>query len=166
MKALIIYDSAYGNTEQIAEAMAGGIGSSHTALLMLVGKVKKSDLKMIDLLVVGSPTQGGRPTQSIQEFIKNLSPKSLSNINFAAFDTRFAIREHGLGLKMLMKTIGFAAPRIAAGLRSKGGTQVAEPEGFIVSDKEGPLAPYELERAQTWMNTLLDVTIQADDMKT
>ena len=99
---------------------------------------------------VGSPTQGGRPTPALLEFLNKIPDNSLNNINISAFDTRFAKDEHGFGLKVLMNTIGFAAEKIAKSLQNKGGTLVVPAEGFIVTGREGPLKKGELERAAEW----------------
>lgn len=149
IKALVIYDSTFGNTEKVAKA----IGSSISAPVKPIKDVKPNEFNGFDLLFVGSPTQGGRPTQAVQDFLNKIPDGALKNTTVAAFDTRFAKDEHGFGLKVLMAIIDFAAPKIAVSLEEKGG-QVAGKEGFIVADKEGPLAPGELERAKTWAKAL------------
>ena len=53
-----------------------------------------------------------------------------------------------------MRVIGYAAPRIAAALVSKGASLAAPPEGFIVEDKDGPLKAGELERAARWASEI------------
>ena len=70
MKALIVYDSVYGNTEKIAKAIGSGIGGDVKVLRADEAKVPETN--GIDLLVVGSPTQGGRATQAIRDFIKKI----------------------------------------------------------------------------------------------
>ena len=57
---------------------------------------------------------------------------------FAAFDTQ------------VRGPFGKGAPTIAKALVAKGYRQAAEPQGFIVEGKYGPLMPGELERAQRW----------------
>lgn len=158
MNVLIVYDSAYGNTEKIAVALADTVTLPDTATITLVRKPHNLLFDDYDLVVVGSPTQGGRPTQKIQDFIAEMPSDCLAQKYAAAFDTRFDIDKQNLGLRMLMKTIGYAAPRISAGLHAKGARLVAKPEGFIVSDKEGPLEDGELERAQTWMRNVVDLS--------
>ncbi len=148
MKALVIYDSMYGNTENIAKAIAKALKVE----VKTVGNTHPDDLKNIELLVVGSPTQGGRPTQKLMDFLNTLTPL---NIKVAAFDTRFAQENQTFFLRTLMKTIGFAAPKIASNLRRKGGRLVTPPEGFIVTDTKGPLVDNELVRAEKWALTLL-----------
>lgn len=156
MKALILYSSSYGNTQQVAKALAKAAGPDDAIRMAHPSEVSTQALDLADLIVVGSPTQGGRPTPEVQKFLDNLRPGSLKNKIVAAFDTRFAIREHGLGLRLVMKTVGFAAPRIATTLQSKGGKLAADPEGFIVSDKPGPLKQGELTRAEEWMRKILE----------
>ena len=54
-----------------------------------------------------------------------------------------------------MSVIHYAAERIARELTKKGGRLVAEPEGFIVEQKEGPLKQGELERADHWAKAMM-----------
>ena len=140
MKALIIYDSMYGNTEKIAQAIGGAIAGD--AKVLRVGEVNPSELEAIDLLIVGSPTQGGGPTQAIQDFLNKVPEPTLKGIRVAAFDTRFTSR--------WARIFGFAAGRIARVLEGKGGNLVASPEGFFVTGTKGPLKEGELERAASW----------------
>jgi flavodoxin len=150
-KALVVYDSQYGNTAVVARAVGEALSERFETKIETVGHATVKDIRDIDLLVVGSPTQGGRATKGIQDFIDELPQKSLDGKRVAAFDTRFAMKEHGLGLRIVMRTIGFAAERIARALASKGGKQFVAPEGFIVADTEGPINAGELERAAAWI---------------
>ncbi len=148
MKALIIYDSVYGNTENIARAIGDGLTGE--VKVVHVGDANPSELKMFDLLILGSPVHGGRPTPALEAFVKQLPANSLKGMSVAAFDTRFEAEEQGVGLRLVMSVIRYAAERIAKDLAKKGGRLVAEPEGFIVENKEGPLKQGELERASKW----------------
>lgn len=148
MKSLIIYDSVYGNTERIAKAIAGGLTGEVT--VARIGEAHQSELNTFELLIVGSPVHGGRPTPALDAFLKQLPPDSLQGIKVAAFDTRFESEDQGIGLRILMSVIHYAAERIAKELAKKGGVLITEPEGFIVENKEGPLKPGELERASAW----------------
>jgi flavodoxin I len=137
MKALVIYDSVYGHTEKIAQAIGEAIGGQ----VLQVGEVNPDDLKGFDLLIVGSPTHGGFFTPEIQGLLKALS--ALESVNVAAFDTR------------TKRTIfGYAAPRISRSLERNGGNLLAPPEGFLVLGMEGPLKDGELERAAEWAKCL------------
>ena len=140
MKALVIYDSLYGNTEKIAKAIGGAITGE--VKVLPVGQANPAELKSLDLLIVGSPTQGGRATKPMQAFLDKIPDTFLKGINIAAFDTRIPAK--------WVKIFGYAAGRIAGRLKAKGGNLVAPPEGFFVTGNKGPLKEGELERAAGW----------------
>jgi flavodoxin len=152
MKAMVVYDSAYGNTKAIAEAIAGALGPLDDVQLHQVGEVTPEQLAGLDLLVVGSPTQKFTATAAITRFLKSIPAGALRGVKVAAFDTRFPqakIDEIRI-LAFFVSIFGYAAKPIAKRLRDKGGELVAPPEGFYVSDTEGPLLEGELERAAAW----------------
>jgi flavodoxin I len=140
MKALIIYDSTYGNTEKIARSVAGSLGGEEKVLRASAAKAEQ--LRGIDLLIVASPTLGGRPSEAVKGFLERIPAEGLKSIRVAAVDTRIAAK--------WVKIFGFAAEKIAAVLVKKGGTQIAPPEGFFVRRSKGPLVDKELERAAAW----------------
>ena len=144
MRALVVFDSAYGNTEQIAKEIADGIGVQDLKTLR-ASEAGAADLSGVELLVVGSPTQGGRPTKAVQDFLKALPSGSLKNIKTAAFDTR--ITKGGIGT--FAKIFGYAANRIESDLKRRGSVHLSS-EGFAVKGSEGPLHEGELERAKGW----------------
>lgn len=150
MKSLVAYDSAYGNTANIAEAINLSLNKYGKSSVKQVTAVNESDLKGVDMLVIGSPTQGGRPTKPTQQFIDELPEELLRQSGIAIFDTRFEVSEQKLPLRILMKTIGYAATKMAKSIQQRGGNLIAEPQGFIVSDQNGPLKEGEIERAGAW----------------
>jgi flavodoxin I len=152
MTALVIYDSGYGNTAQIAEDIASAIPGG--AEVHSMKDVDARNLPAFDLLVVGSPTQGGRPTAPLQAWLDQLPHNALENRKCATFDTRLSIADQGFALKTLLRVIGFAAPRIAKSLAAKRGIMIAEPEGFVVEGREGPLRSGERDRAARWAAAL------------
>jgi len=141
MRALVVYDSVYGNTEEIAEAIGGAIIGGEVRVLR-AGEVGPPELENISLLVVGAPTQGGRATPAIRDFLDRVSKAEINGVDAAAFDTRVASR--------VAKIFGYAAGKIAGSLKKKGANLVAEPEGFFVEGTKGPLTEGELERAAAW----------------
>ena len=146
MKALIVYDSVYGNTEKIARAIAEAITPSNEVKVLQAGEADPSELTSIDLLIVGSPTHGGRPTPAVQNLLNKVS--KLQGIKVAAFDTRIPTK--------LVRVFGYAAGRIANNLKKKGSTLIASPEGFFVTGGQGPLKEGELERAAAWAKGILE----------
>jgi flavodoxin I len=146
MKALVIYDSVFGNTEKIARA----IGADPVQVLP-VGSVQPGQLAGLDLLIVGSPTRGFRATPAIQAFLKSIPPGSLKGVRVAAFDTRILLSDvNSAILNVMVRIFGYAAKPIADRLKEKGGELAAPPEGFLVAASEGPLKAGELERAAAW----------------
>ena len=146
MKVFIVYDSVYGNTEKIANAIGSAITGDVEVLH--VSKVNLSELKTIDLLIIGSPTQGGRPTPAIQDFLNKIPEPSLQGINIAVFDTRISTKFVGI--------FGYAAGRIASSLKGKGSTLAVPPEGFFIKGTQGPLKEGELERAAAWAKGIVE----------
>ncbi|MGE0057271.1 MAG: flavodoxin family protein [Dehalococcoidia bacterium] len=154
MNALVIYDSKFGNTETIANAIATSLG----ARSLNIADATPAHVSGIDLLIVGSPTQGGRPTPAVHAYLRELPAGALATIDVAAFDTRIDSGRHGPFLRVLTSVIGFAAGKIGADLKARGGKLVAPPEGFIVDDTEGPLRAGEEQRAGAWAATLRSAT--------
>jgi flavodoxin len=151
MKALVIYDSVYGNTEKIARAIREALGTPEEVKLLRVGEVTPDALAGVDLLVVGSPTQKFRPLPSATSFVNGIPSQVLKGVRVAAFDTRLEMDETQPGsLRFFEKIFGYAADPLADGLKKKGGKLVLPPEGFIVEGMEGPLKEGELERAADW----------------
>ncbi len=140
MKALVLYDSAYGNTERIARSIGRAIGSD--VKVLRIGEANPTKLEPVDFLIVGSPTRNTKPTKAMQDFLDKVPESALENTSIAAFDTRYSGR--------LVALFGFAAGKIADSLRAKGAALASPPEGFFVSGKEGPLKEGELERAALW----------------
>lgn len=152
MKALIIYDSVFGNTEKIAQAMGASIGDKVEVEIFRVGDLKPEQLSGVKLLIVGSPTRAFNPTKPITDFLKQLPESSLTGVKIAAFDTRVSTKDaNSKVLSVLVKVFGYAANPIAKLMEQKGGVLVTTPEGFFVKDKEGPLKDGELERASDWV---------------
>jgi flavodoxin len=152
MKALVVYDSVFGNTGQIAQAIGEGLGSQEDVQVLQVSDVKPEMLTGLAVLVVGSPTQKFSPLGTTTRFLKGIADDSLRGIKVAAFDTRFAPAEIEKVriLAFFVRIFGYAAEPIAKRLQKKGGELVIQPEGFYVTDVKGPLQEGELERASNW----------------
>ena len=143
MKALVIYDSTYGNTEKIAKAI--GAALTGDVKVLRAGEVNAAELNGYDLLVIGSRTYGGRPMPSVAELLNKIPESAIKGKNVAAFDTRIPSK--------MAKIFGYAADRIAKSLKDKGANLLVPSEGFFVTGKAGPLKEGELERAADWAKT-------------
>lgn len=153
MKTLLLYDSMYGNTGKIAITIAETLTGD--VKIRYVGNVDPKELKSVNLLIVGSPVHGGQPTKAISECIIQLPDNYLKGIKIAVFDTRFGSKDHGVGIRVLMSIIRYAAEKLAKTIEGKGGKLIIKPEGFIVTQKNGPLKKGEVKRAQEWARAVM-----------
>ncbi len=168
MNALIVYESGFGNTAKIAQAIGEGLttklGSTGHVEVRAVADVEAVHMANVDMLVVGSATRGFRAMPVTKALLKGLSAKGLNNVKVAAFDTRFTeekIRTSGWLLNTMVKLFGYAAKPIAAALVKKGGVLAATPVGFYVDDIEGPLLAGEETRAAEWASQLVSGPVPA-----
>ena len=141
MNMLIIYDSTFGNTAQLARAMADRLGEHGTVRIALADEAGLPEMKELDLLIVGGPTQRHGLSPAIQALLERLPRRTLRGAGAAAFDTRY---------HMAAWKSGSAAQRIASKLKRTGASLLVEPESFFVAEREGPLEEGELERAARW----------------
>jgi flavodoxin len=143
VKALVVYDSAYGNTRQVAEAIVASLEPLQAEALS-VTDFKAPALAEGDLLVVGSPINGWRPTPKITEMLTTLGGGRLNGVKAAAFDTRVRFFLHGDAAKKMTKA-----------LRTGGAEIISKPMAFYVQGSEGPLRSGELDKAAAWAADLL-----------
>lgn len=148
MNVLIVYESQYGNTKEVAMAIAGAVKKPHKVLAVAADLVEPAEVKAADLLIVGSPTHGGVTAPAVHDFLKNLKTGSLRGVKVAGFDTRVSMK--------LVKLFGFAAGHIDRELQRAGGSLAAPPEGFYVHGKQGPLKPGEEARAAKWAAGIIE----------
>jgi flavorubredoxin len=129
-KALVIYDTVYGNTEKVAKALATGLESGGVDVhVVKVDKVNFDGLAEFDLLCVGSPTQAWNASKPTKEFLERLqSLKGLTGKKAFAFDT-----------KMKSRLAGNAGEKVEKKLKDAGLTIAKHRESAIVEGREGPL---------------------------
>jgi flavodoxin len=166
MRALVVYESIYGNTRQVAEAIAEGLEGS--AEVQVVPVAQAAGTAGLDLVVAGGPTHmhGLSSSLSRKMAVKAAEDEDLevepgaaegpglrswlSDLHsngtlVAAFDTRADASP---------TLTGMAARGIAKRFRNRGFDLIDEPQSYLVADSEGPLADGELERARAWGETL------------
>ena len=156
MKALVVYDSVFGNTEKIAQAIAEALRPSGDVEVHRVSDVTPDQLTGLSLLIVGSPTRAFSPTPAIKNLVRSIPAGTLRDAKVAGFDTRISVDDTGPAvLRLLARLFGYAAKPISVGLEKKGGQPAAAAEGFYVTGSEGPLAEGELERAVAWAQQIV-----------
>lgn len=151
MKALVIYETKYGNTEQIARTIAASLNGSISTKVLSVAEATPDGLEDGDLLVVGGPTQAHGATPEFNAMLKRFSVRNLEGVKAATFDTR-------LHWPQLLS--GSAAQTAAHQLQKAGYLMVAPPESFFVSGKEGPLVPGEADRASAWAHHIVEANLE------
>lgn len=143
MHVLVIYDSKFGNTARVAEAI--GRGAATTGTVQVADTVTAGSISgRPDLVVIGGPTQRRGASPALSAFVDAL-PDDLRGLPTALFDTRYR------GARLVM---GSAAGDVAKRLARAGSQLLVAPESFYVG-RGGPaelqaLEPGELERAETW----------------
>jgi flavodoxin len=130
-KALVVYDSVFGNTEKVAGALANGLQDGGADVeCMRVDAVKFDELRGYDLLVVGGPVHGWNASKPIKGFLERLkSVEGLSGKKAFAFDTK-------MGKSRLA---GDAGGKIERKLKSLGLTIIKDHASAVVKGREGPL---------------------------
>ena len=152
MKALVIFDSVFGNTEKVARAIGGALGSAAEVPVLQVGSVKPAQLAGLEYLFIGSPTRQFRATPAITEFLAALPDGALKGVKAAAFDTRIHLKNPLT--RFIVNRGGYADKIIATELVRLGAEQPIPSAGFIVLDSEGPVKEGELERAAQWAQNI------------
>lgn len=135
MKYFVVYDSFFGNTKAVAEEVAKTVGGK----AMLVSDFSASSLSAGNILVLGSPIRGWRPSENTQAFLSSLKPGDLSGIKVTTFDTRVKLFIHGDAKEKMAKALQAAEAEL-----------LLAPEAFYVKDSEGPLFEDELKKAELW----------------
>ena len=146
MRTLVVYDSKFGNTEQLARGIARRLEALGPVEARAVDGAYPRLAERVNLLVLGGPTEGHGMSSRMRAFTDTFAASSLAGTRVAVFDTRF---------RMSPLLTGSAAKRIARRLRLLGVPLVTPPESFFVTRKGEPqLEQGERERAETWADTL------------
>jgi len=168
MRALVVYESMFGNTQAIAEAIADGLGTRMEVDVLEVGTAPTALADDIRLLVIGGPTHAfglTRPTTrkdavdrsgrgvvsagiGLREWLDGIHDVPTGTAA-AAFDTRVDKRWAGSAARAANKR-----------LRRLGFRLAAPPQSFSVADVTGPLVDGEQVRARQWAERLATGTVE------
>ena len=167
MRALVVYESMFGNTEKIARAVADGLSEKFEVTFADAAGMPRAF--GMDLIVAGAPTHAfglsrpstreqatqkgtvrpGAVAAGLREYLE-CSP-SLPEIAAAAFDTKVD--------KPFLP--GSAARRAQRQLRRLGCRIIVPAQSFAVTDMTGPLVAGEKKRARDWGVTVAQAAAAA-----
>jgi flavodoxin len=168
MNIAVVYESLFGNTKEIAEAIAAGLqdGSEVT----LHSTLEEIDTSPADFVIVGGPTHAHGMSRAASRKVDENGPAPLPGADtglglrevikamptgdgkpVATFDTRFD--------KASWLT-GSAAAVAGKKLTKQGYRMITEPESFMIEGGEGPLKPGEVDRARMWGKQLAELVAE------
>jgi flavodoxin I len=114
-KAVIMFDTRYGNTEKIAQALAEGIRkNSMEAESLNIRDVSISTLVEYDFVAIGGPTHYTTASEPIKDFLRKLDQANLKGKYGFAFDTRVDSFWAGSAAKLIerkLKALGLKIVR-------------------------------------------------------
>jgi flavodoxin len=171
MRALVVYESMFGNTQAVASAIAQGMSTVMSVDLHEVGTATTSVGPDVDLVVVGGPTHAfsmSRPNtrksaaeltdgpvvstgRGLREWLDEAGP-TLRGVPAATFDTKIT----------KIHLPGSAAKTASRRLHRYGARILAAAHSFTVMGTPGPLADGELARARQWGTELAALRIGTD----
>ena len=167
MKAVVVYESLYGNTGAVAEAVAEGLGERAEVTLLPVAEADAAALAEADIVVVGGPTHvhGMASKRSREGAVADaekhgLAPPDVSGPGLAEW---FAAVADGGGRPAASFDTRIGKPKFLTGSAAKGiahrleqhGYRVVGSESFTVAGTAGPLQAGEAERASAWARGLI-----------
>jgi hypothetical protein len=164
-RAIVVFESMFGNTEQVAVAVADGLKTEGVPTAVFEVSTAPADLPpSVDLVVVGAPThafslsrpktrseavrQGADETKAaigLREWLETVRPPADHPVHVADYDTR------ATQVRRLPAAAGPSAARLA---RRRRFARVDRPVAFLVADMQGPLVDGEIDRATSWGRSL------------
>lgn len=155
MNAIVVYESFWGNTAQVARAIAEGIGPDARSLN--TDEATAATVAAAELVVVGAPIIGFSLVQESgrQQLANEAGAPSRANLSHRSMRSwlesvpksagRFAVFETGLGWSP-----SAAHKAMTKALQGAGFAEAAKKERFLVTGRFGPMKDGELERARAW----------------
>jgi len=166
MQAVVVYESMFGNTHAIADAVAAGLAETFDVEVVPVTRADLAQIGEADLVVVGGPTHvHGMSRASTRASAAKQAEADGSGLTLEPDAVNEGVREwltslnsgrgHGMAaafdtrLRGPVAFTGHASKSIGRALRRTGYELIAEPESFLITGKN-KLCAGELERARVW----------------
>jgi flavodoxin len=148
MNSLVVYYSKFGNTREVAEAIAETLEPAGAVRMISFDQLDAAQLEGADLVVMGCPTHRMKLPEAVRPVFERLPKRVPRGTPVAAFDTSYEMPP------ILARFT--AAKKLAQKLRKLGEKRVVPPETFHVAEREGPLCDGEIERAREWAGVILE----------
>jgi hypothetical protein len=154
MKAIVVYESLWGNTAAVARAIAEGIGPEARALP--TDEASPEVVADADLVVAGAPVIAFRlPTDAMRASVNGDPKAPPADLAHPSMRSWLSTLPNGHGRAAAFETRiswspGGSTGAISKGLTAAGYRTVAKAARFVVAGKYGPLRDGELERARAW----------------
>jgi hypothetical protein len=155
VKAVVVYESLWGNTAAIARGVAAGIGDGTPALS--TAEATPEALEGVDLIVAGAPVIAfNLTTEATRPKPQSLPPGAPTpDLSHPMMRSWLESLPRGEGRGAAFETrvrgpFGHAHKTIAEGLSTAGYRPVGTPGSFIVVGRYGELKDGEVERARAW----------------
>jgi flavodoxin len=146
MNALVVYDTRFGTTRQIAHSIGETLTEAFEVQVVPVAEAAPLPAD-IALLVIGGPTHAHGMSDAMKLLLGGVGRGALAGVPAATFDTRF---------QMSRWLTGSAARVIARRLKRAGCRLVMPAESFFVTrGQDVELLPGELDRARAWARQVL-----------
>jgi flavodoxin len=156
MKGVVAYDSVYGNTKQVAEAIAEQIRSEGHEAELISLRDEGGRAAAGDFMFVGSPTRMGRMTKDTKKFLEGLSVEPWKNKPIVAFDTVGSLpKDEEKRKKWLGRIDKGAGTGIQELVRARGLTPHPDVLHIAVTGFKGPLASDGLNIAKDFVHQFI-----------
>ena len=148
MKAIIVYESMFGTTKKVAEAIAENLNNIEKieTVIKTAKDVDPMEVLDYDLILIGSPNHMGGPTRGFKKFIGKLEKTGLKGKKGATFDT------------YVRKNINKAVRKMERKITEKvpGLELITHGLSIKVGGISGPVLEEELPKCKEFANTLIN----------
>ncbi len=161
MNILIIYDSYFGNTKQVALDYQAELEKEFFVTVTKVTELVKANISQFDILIFGAPTRAFNISKQMRKVLMN------KTFNFAdkavfVFDTRTDEGQMKKKfLKGLMNRFGYAAEKMEKILKKQNANIIMPYKYYFVEDVEGPLEAKLIEKVKADTKKLTEIIKEA-----
>jgi flavodoxin len=149
MKSIVVYDTSYGNTKQVADIIQSTLKKSGIETdIFYIKNAKNLNIKDCNLLILGSPTKFYTMSFAFNSFLSKLKSEDWTNKPFVTFDTE--------NPENIQKMKTGAAEKIAEKLAEKKMNQIMPPLKVLVKGQKGPLVEGETEKIAHYTGHLVN----------